>query len=47
MVMIMRLATSEKTMGQFRISRVLAIFGWLATLTMTFAVIGMFATWGN
>jgi Mn2+/Fe2+ NRAMP family transporter len=47
MVMIMRLATSGKTMGQFRISRVLSIFGWLATLIMTLAVIGMFATWGD
>jgi NRAMP (natural resistance-associated macrophage protein)-like metal ion transporter len=47
MIMIMRLATSEKTMGQFRISRILTIFGWLATLTMVLAVIGMFVTWGR
>jgi NRAMP (natural resistance-associated macrophage protein)-like metal ion transporter len=46
MFMIMRLATSEKTMGRFRISRTLATFGWLATAVMTLAVVGMFATWG-
>jgi hypothetical protein len=45
MVMIMRLATSKETMGRFRISRTLKVFGWLATLTMLFAVGGMFLTW--
>jgi Mn2+/Fe2+ NRAMP family transporter len=45
MVMIMRLATSKKTMGRFRISRTLEVVGWLATLTMLLAVGGMFLTW--
>ena len=47
MFMIMRLATSQKTMGRFRISKTLAAFGWLATLVMALAVVGMFATWGS
>ena len=47
MVMIMRLGTSKKTMGQFRISRTLAVVGWLATLVMVFAVGGMFLTWNQ
>jgi NRAMP (natural resistance-associated macrophage protein)-like metal ion transporter len=45
MVMIMRLATSKKTMGRFRISRTLEVVGWLATLTMLLAVGSMFLTW--
>lgn len=47
MFMIMRLATSKKTMGQFHISNTLAVFGWLATLVMALAVVGMFATWST
>jgi hypothetical protein len=47
MFMIVRLATSQKTMGRFHISKTLAAFGWLATLVMALAVIGMFATLGS
>jgi Mn2+/Fe2+ NRAMP family transporter len=47
MFMIMRLATSRKTMGRFCISKTLSVFGWLATLVMALAVTGMFATWGD
>jgi Mn2+/Fe2+ NRAMP family transporter len=47
MFMVMRMATASKTMGQFRISGILAWLGWLATFVMGIAVVGMFATWGS
>jgi hypothetical protein len=33
-------------MGQFVLKRPLKIMGWLATVAMAAASIGMFATWG-
>jgi NRAMP (natural resistance-associated macrophage protein)-like metal ion transporter len=47
MVMIMFMAKSRKVMGQFTLSRSLAILGWLATAAMAAAAFGMFATWGD
>ncbi len=46
MVMTMWMATSEHIMGKFRVRGLLRGLGWLATLTMALAAIGMFATWG-
>jgi Mn2+/Fe2+ NRAMP family transporter len=47
MVMTMRMATSERIMGAFQVRGLLRGLGWLATLTMALAAIGMFATWGD
>ncbi len=47
MVAIMVMAVRPKVMGQFVIGRGLKIFGWLATVAMGAAAIGMFATWGD
>ena len=47
MVMTMNMATSERIMGIFRVRGLLRALGWLATLTMALAAIGMFATWGD
>jgi len=46
MAMTMRMATSRKIMGKFRVRGLLRALGWLATVTMALAAIGMFATWG-
>ena len=46
MVMTMRMATSKHIMGKFQVRGLLRALGWLATLTMALAAIGMFATWG-
>jgi Mn2+/Fe2+ NRAMP family transporter len=48
MAMVVRLATRPKIMGDFTISRGLAINGWIGTAFMTVAVLVMFATmvWG-
>ena len=45
MVMIMLLGARQAVMGQFTLTRPLAILGWLAV--MAAATIGMFATWGG
>jgi Mn2+/Fe2+ NRAMP family transporter len=47
MVMTMGMATNKKIMGQFAVRGLLRVLGWLATLTMAIAAIGMFATWGS
>ncbi len=47
MVMIMLMASREKVMGAFALRPVLKIFGWLATIVMGAAAVGMFATWGD
>jgi Mn2+/Fe2+ NRAMP family transporter len=47
MVMIMLLGARQAVMGQFTLTRPLAILGWLATAVMAAATIGMFATWGG
>jgi NRAMP (natural resistance-associated macrophage protein)-like metal ion transporter len=44
MVMVMRLASRSDAMGAFTISRGLQITGWLATIVMAAAAIGMFVT---
>jgi Mn2+/Fe2+ NRAMP family transporter len=48
MAMVVRLATQRKIMGDFTISRGLAINGWIGTAFMAVAVLVMFATmaWG-
>ncbi|WP_093451720.1 NRAMP family divalent metal transporter [Sphingomonas sp. YR710] len=46
MVMVMRLASRSDAMGAFTISRGLQVTGWLATIVMAAAAIGMFATAG-
>src|ERR1019366_6595002 len=45
MVMTMRMATNKKVMGAFNVKGLLRILGWLATVTMALAAVGMFATW--
>jgi NRAMP (natural resistance-associated macrophage protein)-like metal ion transporter len=47
MVLIMRMASKPKIMGQFVLTRGLKFTGWLATFVMAAAAIGMFATWGD
>ena len=47
MVMTMRMATSQKIMGKFHVRGLLRILGWVATLTMAAAALGMFATLGS
>jgi NRAMP (natural resistance-associated macrophage protein)-like metal ion transporter len=47
MFMTMRMATSKKVMGQFRVGGVLKLLGWAATVVMAIASVGMFATWGS
>jgi hypothetical protein len=34
-------------MGEFVMTKTLALLGWLATAVMAAAAIGMFATWGS
>ncbi len=47
MAMLMLLATQRKAMGDFVLPPVLKVMGWLATLAMLLAAIGMFATFGQ
>ncbi|BAU09888.1 putative manganese transporter [Leptolyngbya sp. NIES-3755] len=47
MVMLMLMTTNRRVMGQFTLSRRLQILGWMATILMTVATIGFFATWGK
>jgi NRAMP (natural resistance-associated macrophage protein)-like metal ion transporter len=47
MVMMMILASRKSVMGPFTIGLGLKTVGWLATLVMLAAAIGMFATWGQ
>jgi Mn2+/Fe2+ NRAMP family transporter len=47
MVMIMLMAARPAIMGPFTLSRPLSFMGWLATVVMAAAAIGMFATWGR
>ena len=46
MVMMMLLSSKETVMGRFVLPRPLKLLGWLATLVMAAAAIGMFATAG-
>jgi NRAMP (natural resistance-associated macrophage protein)-like metal ion transporter len=47
MVMIMLMASRARVMGQFTLTLALKTLGWLATVVMIAAAIGMFATWGG
>jgi Mn2+/Fe2+ NRAMP family transporter len=47
MVMMMHLSSNRPAMGDFRLPVGLKIVGWLATLVMAAAAIGLFATWGT
>jgi NRAMP (natural resistance-associated macrophage protein)-like metal ion transporter len=47
MVMVMRLASRRAAMGDFVLPWPLKIVGWLATLVMAAAAVGMFATMGR
>ena len=48
MVIMMHMAGSEKIMGPFsRVSKILRGVGWIATLVMTAAAVGLFLTWGK
>jgi NRAMP (natural resistance-associated macrophage protein)-like metal ion transporter len=47
MIMIMHLSTRQAVMRQFTLGPVLKAVGWLATVVMAAAAIGMFATWGD
>jgi NRAMP (natural resistance-associated macrophage protein)-like metal ion transporter len=47
MVLIMLMASKPKVMGKFVLTRGLKLMGWLATIAMAGAAVGMFATWGS
>jgi len=47
MVMMMLLANRKDAMGDFTLTLPLRIMGWVATLAMAIAAIGMFATMGS
>ncbi len=47
MAMMVVMARRADIMGEFRIGRTLAAFGWAGTAAMALAAIGMFATWGK
>jgi Mn2+/Fe2+ NRAMP family transporter len=47
MVLMMLLTSSPQVMGEFTLSPRLKILGWLATLAMALAAIGLFTTWGK
>jgi Mn2+/Fe2+ NRAMP family transporter len=47
MAMIMFTASRKKVMGEFALTKRLAVLGWLATVVMGAAAVGMFATWGS
>jgi Mn2+/Fe2+ NRAMP family transporter len=47
MAMIMLIASRREVMGEFVLTKRLAVLGWLATAVMAAAAVGMFATWGS
>jgi NRAMP (natural resistance-associated macrophage protein)-like metal ion transporter len=47
MVMMMLMAVRRDVMGRFTIRPMLCVLGWLATLVMALAAVGMLATWGS
>jgi NRAMP (natural resistance-associated macrophage protein)-like metal ion transporter len=47
MVMIMLMGSRKEVMGQFTLKPLLKSLGWLATVVMGAAAVGMFATWGD
>jgi Mn2+/Fe2+ NRAMP family transporter len=47
MAMIMLMACRRQVMGRFTLALWLKALGWLATIVMVAAAVGMFATWGS
>ena len=47
MATMMLLSSNTKVMGEFPLPPILRAFGWLATLVMASAALGMFLTWGG
>jgi Mn2+/Fe2+ NRAMP family transporter len=47
MFLMMHMGQNSKVMGQFTLGRTDKVLGWAATLVMTAAAIGLFATWGK
>jgi NRAMP (natural resistance-associated macrophage protein)-like metal ion transporter len=47
MVMMMHLSSHKAAMGDFTLPLPLKIMGWIATLAMAAAAVGMFATWSG
>jgi hypothetical protein len=47
MVMMMLMATNQRMMRQFTISRRLLITGWASTVIMTLASLGLLLAWGS
>jgi Mn2+/Fe2+ NRAMP family transporter len=47
MALLMHLSTHRAAMGEFRLHRGLAAMGWVATVVMGLAAVGMFATLGS
>jgi Mn2+/Fe2+ NRAMP family transporter len=47
MAMIMLMASRQKVMGQFALRPWLKALGWIATVVMAAAAVGMFATWNG
>lgn len=45
MVLLMMMARSRRIMGEFRISPLLTVIGWIATAAMAFAAIAFILTW--
>jgi NRAMP (natural resistance-associated macrophage protein)-like metal ion transporter len=48
MIVMMHMAGSKKVMGPFsRVSKMLRVCGWIATVVMAVATVGLFVTWGK
>ena len=47
MIIVMLMASRKQVMGQFVLRPVLRALGWLATVVMAVAVVGMLVTWGD
>ncbi len=47
MAMIMHMASRRKVMGEFALKSWLKALGWIATVVMAAAAVGMFATWNG
>ncbi len=47
MIMLMLMSNNPKVMGEFTVPKRLQITGWIATVVMLLAAVGMFATWGK
>ncbi len=47
MILMMRMGTNPKIMGQFTLKTGQKFWGWTATIVMLLAAVGLFATWGK